>query len=98
MFFLDKGNLLGRYDGSVDNNDKDIEICILRCGLVIGLCEVAILFLFDVDTVARRRMYGANQVIENQWGGDEDNDDDAGDDGDEYNDDDFKCSIFCSTL
>ena len=35
---------------------------------VIGLCEVAILFLFDVDTVARRRMYGANQVIENQWG------------------------------
>ena len=27
--FLDKGNLLGRYDGSVDNNDKDIEICIL---------------------------------------------------------------------
>ena len=61
---------------------------------VIGLCEVAILFLFDVDTVARRRMYGANQVIENQWGGDEDNDDDAGDDGDDYNDDDFKCSIF----
>ena len=59
---------------------------------VIGLCEVAILFLFDVDTVARRRMYGANQVIENQWGGDEDNDDDdddsdddvAGDEDDDY--------------
>ena len=57
---------------------------------MIGLCEVAILFLFDVDTVARRRMYGANQVIENQWGGDEDNDDD----GDDYNDDDFKCRFF----
>ena len=55
---------------------------------MIGLCEVAILFLFDVDTVARRRMYGANQVIENQWGGDEDNDDD--DVGDDYNDDDFR--------
>ena len=59
------------------------------------VCGVAILFLFDVDTVARRRMYGANQVIENQWGGDEDNDNDAGDD---YNDDDFKCSIFSGLL
>ena len=27
--FSEKGNLLGRYDGSVDNNDKVIEICIL---------------------------------------------------------------------
>ena len=27
VFFF-KGNLLGRYDGSVDNNDKVIEICI----------------------------------------------------------------------
>ena len=60
---------------------------------VIGLCEVAILFLFDVDTVARRRMYGANQVIENQWGGDEDNDDDDDDDEDD-DDDDSKCGIF----
>ena len=62
---------------------------------VIGLCEVAIVFLFDVDTVARRRMYGANQVIENQWGGDEDNDDD-GDDID--SDDNFKWSIFSGLL
>ena len=64
---------------------------------MIGLCEVAILFLFDVDTVARRRMYGANQVIENQWGGDEDNDDDD-DDNVGIDDGDFKCSIFSGFL
>ena len=40
-----------------------------------GDCEVAIPFLFDVDTVVRRRMYGANQVIENQWGARSDRDD-----------------------
>ena len=28
VLFFGKGNLLGRYDGSVDNNDKVIEICI----------------------------------------------------------------------
>ena len=36
-----------------------------------GDCEVAVPFLFDVDTVVRRGMYGANQVIENQWGGED---------------------------
>ena len=66
---------------------------------VIGLFEVAILFLFDVDTVARRRMYGANQVIENQWGGDEDNDDDDdGGDDDDDDDDNFECSIFSGLM
>ena len=41
---------------------------------LIGLAgdwEVAVPFLFDVDTVVRRRMYGANQVIENQWCGED---------------------------
>ena len=41
-----------------------------------GDCELAIPFLFDVDTVVRRRMYGANQVIENQWGAEDTDRDD----------------------